>query len=142
MFRGHTLVELTALLGLMAVAASALAPAARGYRDRSAVVGAREAVAGLVAEARVRAMTSGGASVHVAAGPWRAWAQLGDSVLRTVALEAELGVRVELSGGRTATELPYDGLGLGRIASETLAFRRGEAETALVISGYGRVRRR
>lgn len=142
MSRGHTLFELTAVLGLVAVTASALAPAARRYRDRSAVVAAREAVAGLVAGARVRAMSTGGAAVHFASDPWRAWTAVGDSVVARVALEAELGVVVELSGGRSATELPYDALGLGRVASESVVFRKGAAETALVISGYGRVRRR
>lgn len=142
MSRGHTLVELTAVLALMVLAASAMAPAARRYRDRSAVVGAREAVAGLIAEARLVAMSSGGASVHLASEPWRAWSEASDSVLRVVALETELGVVVELSRGRTRTELHYDALGLGRVASESLGFRRGGAEAGLIVSSYGRVRRR
>lgn len=141
MRRGHTLLELSAVLALAATAAAALAPAARSYGDRAAVVGAREAVAGLVARARTAAVVHGGASVHLAETPWRAWLRVGDSVSAVVHLEEELGVEVRLSRGRTSTELPYDALGLGRVASETVRFVRGGARTALVVSGYGRLRR-
>jgi type II secretory pathway pseudopilin PulG len=142
MRRGHTLFELCAALLLVALAASAVLPAGRALLDRVAVVAAREAVAGLVAEARVAALSYGGASVHLTAGPWRAWAQVGDSAFGLVQLEEELAVTVELSRGRAATELRYDALGLGQVASETLRFRRGVAASSLVVSGYGRVRRR
>jgi hypothetical protein len=141
MRRGHTLFELCAVLLLVALAVSALLPAGRALRDRMAVVAAREAVAGLVAEARMAALAHGGATVHLQAGPWRAWAQVEDSVLRLVPLESGLAVNVELSRGRTATDIQYDALGLGQVASETVRFRRGDAVRALVISGYGRVRR-
>lgn len=138
---GHTLLELTAVLVLAALAASVAVPAGVGLRDRMAVVAAREAVAGLVAEARVSALAHGGATVHVASEPWRAWIQVGDSAAPAEALEREWGVRVRLSRDRASTALAYDALGLGRVASETLRFRRGSAEAALVVSGYGRVRR-
>jgi hypothetical protein len=141
MRRGHTLFELCAVLLLAAMAGSVLLPAGRRLRDGLSVVAAREAVAGLVAETRMAALAHGGATVHLQAGPWRAWAQVEDSVLRLVPLEAGFAVSVELSRGRTATDLRYDGLGLGQVASETLRFRRGDAVRALVISGYGRVRR-
>lgn len=141
MRRGYTLFEICAALLLAAMAASALLPAARDLLDRMAVVAAREAVAGLVADARVAALIHGGASVHLASGPWRAWAQVGDSAFETVGLEEDLAVTVELSRARAATELRYDALGLGQVASETLRFRRGAAASSLVVSGYGRVRR-
>lgn len=138
---GYTLVELCSSLLLVALAGSALLPWARDLRDGLAVVAAREAVAGLLAEARVHAVAGGGATVHVRAGPWTAWAEVGDSVIGRVSLEEELGVSVILSRGRVATALRYDALGLGQVASETLLFRRGDAGRALVVSGYGRVRR-
>ena len=141
MRRGHTLFELCAVLLLVAIAASALLPLGQGLADRMAVVAAREAVAGLIADARVVALAHGGASVHLASGPWRAWAEVGDSVFGAVALEKDLSVTVDLPRGRSATELRYDALGLGQVASETLRFRRGAAASSLVISGYGRVRR-
>jgi hypothetical protein len=141
MRRGHTLFELCAALLIAALAASVFLPPARALLDRMGVVAAREAVAGLVAEARLAAVAHGGASVHVQAGPWRAWAQVGDSAFGRVGLEEDLAVTVELSRGRAATELRFDALGLGQVASETIRFRRGVAASALVVSGYGRVRR-
>ena len=50
-------------------------------------------------------------------------------------------VRVD-TGRRDTLVLAFDALGLGRVASATIVFRRGAAERALVVSGYGRVRRR
>lgn len=141
MRRGHTLFELCAALLLASLAASTLIPPARGLLDRMAVVAAREAVAGLFAEARLAAIEHGGASVHVRSGPSRAWAQIGDSVFGSVALERDLSVTVELPRGRSTTELRFDPLGLGQVASETITFRRGAAASSLVVSGYGRVRR-
>jgi prepilin-type N-terminal cleavage/methylation domain-containing protein len=139
---GHTLLELLTALILVAIAAAVLLPAGRDLRDAMAVAGAREAVAGLVSEARLLAQANGGAVVHLQAGPWRAWSEVGDSVVRVVRLEEDLKVTVELNRGRLAATLRYDGLGLGQVASQTVAFRRGAAERALVVSGYGRVRRR
>lgn len=139
---GFTLLELATVLTVVAVAAAGLGPAVGRWGDRAAVVGAREAVAALVAEARASGLGRGGARVHVAARPWRAWSEVDGRVLRSVDLEVEAGVRVDLSAQRERTTLEYDALGVGRVASETLRFRRGGAEAALVVSGYGRVRRR
>jgi len=141
MRRGHTLFELCAALLLASLAASISVPPARALLDRMAVASAREAVAGLIAEARLAAAEHGGASVHVRAGPWQAWGEIGDSTFGRVALEKEFSVTVELPRSRSATELRYDVLGLGQVASETLRFRRGGAAATLVVSGYGRVRR-
>lgn len=141
MRQGHTLLELSAALFLASLAASAAFRGAAQLRDALAVTGAREAVAGLVAEARRAAVASGGARVRVEAFPARAWIEVGDSLHRALGLEAEWGVSVVLARGRTGTTLRYDALGLGQVASETLRLRRGGAERALVISGYGRVRR-
>lgn len=142
MARGHTLLELTLVLAVGAIAAAVLAPPARTLSDRLAVTAAREAVAGLLAEARVVAMERGGASVHLADGPWRAWSVADGEVVRTIQLERETGVLVELGGGRREVSLDFDALGLGVVASRTLIFRRGDAEARLVVSGYGRIRRR
>jgi Tfp pilus assembly protein FimT len=140
--RGHTLIELTFVLLLVGVATASAAPSARRLRDRTAVVGAREAVVGLLAEARLAAIETGSASVRIAADPWRAEAVSGGATLRRVALGVDFGVTLELGGARTDVELSYDALGLGRVASQTVVFRRGGAATELVVSGYGRVRRR
>jgi Tfp pilus assembly protein FimT len=139
--RGHTLLELVAVLLLLALAFGAAIPAGGRLRDRAAVIAARESVAGLVAEARAAAVAHGGADVLVESGPWRAWYVAGDSVRRTLPIESELGVSVLLGRGRLSTEVHYDALGLGRVASETLVFTRGGQQSGLVLSAYGRVRR-
>ena len=141
MSRGYSLVETVVVLAIFAMTVASLAPAARRYRDSSTVVAARESVVGLIAEARVRALGKGDIIVHLGGDPFRAWVTQSDSVVRTLSLGRELGVTLELARGRTGTRLAYDALALGRIASETLTFRRGSAERSLVVSAYGRVRR-
>lgn len=139
---GHTLAELCAVLVILTVGVSFLEPAARRLQDRMAVVGAREAVAGLVAQARVDALARGSAVVEVETSPGCARLEAPGLPERRIPVEADLGVEVVLSHGRPATELRYNALGLGQVASETVSFRRGMAEAALVVSGYGRIRRR
>lgn len=140
--RGHTLVELLFVLFLTGVTAASIAPAARRQRDRASVVGAREAVVGLLAEARLAAIESGSARVRITASPATAEALERGGSLRTTALAAEFGVTVSLSGAASQADLDYDELGLGKMASQTIVFRRGREATELVVSAYGRVRRR
>ena len=142
MSHGHTLLELALVLLIVSMTVVSVLPAAGRYRDHLATIGAREAVAGLISEARALALRSGSASVHVAADPWRAWVSDQAGQRRAVALESDFGVHVASTGGRTAVELSFDALGLGRVASQSLRFTRGGAESSLVISSFGRVRRR
>jgi type II secretory pathway pseudopilin PulG len=140
--RGHSLVELVFVLLMTGVAVSTVAPAARRQRDRTAVIGAREAVVGLLAEARSAAMESGAAKVRVTVSPPRAELIVRGSVSRTAYLDADFGIEVSLGGTTTAVELAYDALGIGRVASQTISLRRGGEVTELVVSAHGRVRRR
>ncbi|MDH5758828.1 MAG: prepilin-type N-terminal cleavage/methylation domain-containing protein [Gemmatimonadota bacterium] len=138
---GYTLLEMVAVLALLAVAGSELTVAARGYRDRAAVVGAREAVVGLVARARREALLRGAAAVVLSPAPVRASVQVEDSVVAVIDLRETFLVEVDGGGSTGEVRLDFGPLGLGRVASRTLSFRRGEATTALVVSSYGRVRR-
>jgi len=150
--RGHTLVELVFVLLLLGVTASTVAQSARRVRDRASVDAAREAVVGLLAEARAAAIEHGEATVRISGRPWLATVLTQGSTLRRVALTSDFGVELELGGagqgGASQTgadaevELHYDALGLGRMAGQTLLFRRGAEEGSLVVSSYGRVRRR
>ena len=138
--RGTTLLELVAVLLLLALAGAAIVPAGGRLRDRAAVLAARESLAGLVAEARAAAVAFGGSELHVASAPWRAWYVAADTVRREISLETELGVVVR---GRSEADIAvvFDALGLGRVASETFRLSRGGQEAGLVLSAYGRVRR-
>jgi len=139
--RGHTLVELLFVLTLVGAATASLAPTARKYRERASVVAAREALVGVLAEARLAAMESGEARVRIASDPPAAEAAVGALTIRAVAF-GEYEVALELGEGRNEVEIAFDALGLGRLASQTIGFRRGDASAELVVSSYGRVRRR
>lgn len=138
---GYTLLELVAVLAIVAVATGLILPDTHGWRDRTAVLAARESVAGLLTEARSAALTRGRGSVVLTAFPWRAWSVGDHSVVGTVELESTLGVVVYVGGGRDSTEISYGPMGLGRFANQTLEFRRGAARSRLIVSGYGRIRR-
>jgi len=140
--RGHTLIELAFVITLIGTGSTLLAPAARAYRDRASVVAARESMVGMLVRARGAAIESGGAAVRISADPWTAWVVAADSTLLTVDFTAEHDVLLALGSGRTEVELRFDALGLGRLAGQTIAFVRGESRAELVLSSYGRVRRR
>ncbi len=135
---GYTLLEISVVLALLALAGTAILPAARRSADRAAVAGAREAVAGLVVRARTEAMLLGGAALHARPADGSVWVQAGDSTIVALRLGAEFGVSLEIVGGAAEAELKFDALGLGRRASRTLVLRRGDAEARLVVAAYGR----
>jgi len=139
--RGHTLIEMLLVLTLLGASTASLAPTARRYRDRSSVVAAREALVGLLAEARLAAMEGGGARVELHGAPWTASVVASDSTLRAVSLGGEYGVTLTLDGDEDL-ELVFDALGLGRMTARTIGLQRGDASAELVVSAYGRVRRR
>jgi len=141
MSRGYSLVEAIMVVAILAMTAASFAPAARRYHDSALVVAARESVVGLIAAARLRALGKGNVAVHLGGDPFRVWVVEDDSVLLVRPLGNELGVSLELSRGRNETRLAYDALALGRVASETLTFVRGNTRRSLIVSGYGRVRR-
>lgn len=149
---GYTLLEMATVLALLG---AAIAPALGGARrlvDRMAVEGAREDVAALVARARTEALLRGEAAVLVARDPARALllvpseegagARRRRTVLTVRDVAAEFGVRILVGGRRGRVELRFDELGLGSMTSRTLRFRRGRSEARLVVSSFGRLRRR
>ena len=138
---GFTLLELVTVVTLLGLALAQLVPAARRQLDRMAVLGAREEVAGLFHQARMEAVARGGASLILTSLPPRVELRQGDELLASGDLGGEYGITLTLSGGRTEATLLFDALGLGRVASQTLRFFRGEAEALLVVSSLGRVTR-
>ncbi|MDH3271413.1 MAG: prepilin-type N-terminal cleavage/methylation domain-containing protein [Gemmatimonadota bacterium] len=139
---GFTVTELAAVLAIMAVGASALAPTARRLADRAAVVAARETIVRSLVRARARAMASGGATVTVATSPPTVRIEADGGVVHSSAVAPEGEVTISLVGGRDSTTFRFDRLGIGRFASGTIVARRGDARATLVVSSYGRIRRR
>lgn len=140
--RGFTLLEVAAALLLMGVSLGIAVPRVRALVDRSAVLGAREALVGLVGEARVRAVAHGGATVWIRTRPATALLEAGGDSVRLLRLEEDFGVALAFPGTRTQVALRFDGLGLGRVSSETVRITRNGREARMVVSAYGRVRRR
>ncbi len=141
MRRGYTLLELLTVLLVMACAVNALLPAARSLTDRMAVVAAREALVGLVARVRSEAITHGGATLTILSDPPSAWIDAGDTLVTRSEIGSAFGVTLHLTGRRDRARLAFDALGLGRVASQTIRIRRGDASAGIVVSSYGRVRR-
>lgn len=139
--RGFTLLELACALLLLSVLLGTALPRLRGVVDRSAVVAAREALAGALARARMDALTHGGARLRLQRRPSAVSVEVPGREPVLLPLEDRFGVELVLSRGRREVELRFDALGLGRMTSETVRIRRNGSEVRLVVSGYGRVRR-
>lgn len=138
---GYTLVELVSVLVLLAVGASAFAPTARRFAERATVLSAREEVVRSLGRARAAAVSYGGASVTIRARPPSVRISAGGRVMRDVAI-GDGHLEMELSGGGDSTTLRFGPLGIGRFSNGSVTLRRGGVEAGLVVSSYGRVRRR
>lgn len=137
---GYSLFELTATLALLAVASTAVVPAAGAYRDRMEVFAARETMVAALQRTRSEALRTGGAMFRLDVGGELVIESGDGSTYHGLGLETGR-VQVALGGGRTDTEIFFNGLGLGVFANETLEFVAGSARARLVISAHGRVRR-
>ena len=142
-YPGYSLVEMATLLVVVAIGTSVLASYGRRLVDRAEAVAAREEVVRGVARARAFAVARGGASVTLVAQPPALRIDAGSEVVRAVPLGGgDRRLSVALTSGRDSLTLRFDRLGIGRFANGTILLRRGDATRGLVISSYGRVRRR
>lgn len=139
---GYTLIELVLVLVVSAIGLSLLVPTAQARADRLAVVGAREALVGLVASARSRAMARGGSALILDEATASAWLEADGAVTDSAALGGDFDVEISLLGSRTRATLRFDALGIGRVASQSVLFRRGQSNARVVVSSYGGVSRR
>jgi len=140
--RGYTLIELLAVLTLFAVGASMVSSTARRLGDRAAVTTAREKVVAALGDARVQAMATGRGTVVILADPPEVRTRANGRPDRRVDLDDTGHLRLDLGGGRDSTEIRFDALGLGRMASQTIVLTRGDASATVVVSSFGRIRRR
>lgn len=138
---GYTLLEVLCALVIAGVLCALALPPAHRLMTVLATRAARDAAAGALFRARGIAPAHGGADLLIvpADGDLRVEADGVDApVLR---LAAEYGVTVVADGAPTdSIRLHFDALGIGRMASRTLRFRRGGAEARLTVSTFGRVR--
>jgi prepilin-type N-terminal cleavage/methylation domain-containing protein len=142
MTRGFTLLEMTVAVSLSALLLAVGIPAARRSLDRMAVVGAREALVGMVVRARSEALARGGAAVVVDPVGGSVRVESGAAVLGSLDLGTAFGVELDVGTPLRPVRLTFDGLGIGRVASRTIVVRRGSTEAGMVVSSYGRVTRR
>jgi hypothetical protein len=139
--RGITLLETILVLVLMGTFTAAAIRGSARLRDRWAVAAARDALAGVLREARGVAVGRGGATVTLLASPAEIVLASSADVVRRIDLAREWGVGLDLGVGRTRVDFHFDAAGVGRMAARTVRVTLGRAEAVLVVSGYGRVRR-
>ena len=134
-----SLTELLIVLCITGILAMLAVPTARNGMDAMRVRAAREAAFGLATRTRATALARGGADI-VFDIPARTAQIVGSD--GAVAATASFGeYDVEISSDAATIVMRYDARGIGRMASRTVRFVRGEAEAGLTFSSYGRVRR-
>jgi len=139
---GFTLLEIITVLTILGLALGEVLPVGRHLMDRMAVLGAREATIGLFHRVRMRAVAEGGARLVVEISPPAMRIVIGESSVGSEELVLDNGVELALSRNRTVVEFTFDAMGLGRVASQTLRFSRGRAQADLVVSSFGRIKRK
>ena len=134
-----SITELLLALCIMGIILLLAAPAARNGMDAVNVRAARETAFALAARTRSVALARGGAEIVFDVPARKAQVIASDGVIVETASLAEYDVEIPDASSRIV--LRYDARGIGRMASRTIRFVRGDAEAGLTFSSYGRVRR-
>jgi prepilin-type N-terminal cleavage/methylation domain-containing protein len=139
--KGHTLIELLAVLATMGIALLMAAPPVERLLDGLAVRSARDALVVELARTRLLARTHGGALLLLDANAATAVivSESGDTLHPPLLLHAHYRTGLELGSSAQAT-IRYDALGIGRLANRTLHVVRGGSAARITVSAYGRVR--
>jgi type II secretory pathway pseudopilin PulG len=140
---GVTLPDLIITLAILAILAVMAAPRLRRAGEAMATRSARDAAATEFERARVLALARGTARVIVdpAAAEIRVEAPAGLPAGPPLRLDG-FATAVTVDGLATGTaNLDFNAIGLGVSANRTIRFRRGQQESRLSLSIYGRVRR-
>ena len=135
---GHTLLEVTLVLGVLAILLLVPAAALRRLLDGAALHSPADDLATLLASARDLAV-AGAAPVAVRLDPTLGAATIvaGGDTLQRAALADDYGVR--LTASRESTAFAASGLGSGA-ANLSAVLTRGAAAETLFVSRLGRVR--
>ena len=129
-------------MALFALALAMFTSPFRAARDIAAVRSARTDLVTAAARARSLAVGHGGAELHIDTELGTVQVLSGDSAVREQHdLGSEFGVVLAFRNtSATRAVLRYDGLGIGRLASRTIAISRGGTEAGVTFSAYGRAR--
>lgn len=136
-----TLSELLLALSIAGVLAMLAVPPARRTLDALHVRAAREAVFGAAVRTRSVALAQGGADLVIDVQQRTASVAAATGLLAATVSVAEYDVAITSDAFSSPITIHYDGRGIGRVASHTLRFQRGDAEAGLTFSSYGRVHR-
>lgn len=139
--RGHTLIELSIVLVLTAVGVSSLVPSARALRDRAVASAGREVLVAGFHDARASAVRHGGAKLTIRRAPPAFRVETPEGAAAWVPLN-EVLLRLRLDSGRDSIVVEFDRMGIGRLASHSIEVSVGAVSRRLVVSSYGRIRRR
>jgi type II secretory pathway pseudopilin PulG len=139
---GHTLLELLAVLLIMAMLLAIGTPRVAEWRDAAAARAARDELAARLSWTRIAAASRGGAALIIDFPAARYRIDLGDDGPAHAGDLRELyGVAIESGAALDSLVLRYDALGIGRTTGGTLRVRRGAAVAGLTVTPYGRFRR-
>ena len=135
-----TLPELILVLVLIGIVLGIAVPRFLHTLDVLSVRAARDALLSAAARTRSLAVARGGADLVVDES-----ARLDVVSVGTVVEQIDLGARYRVlldiqSSARTRVSLRYDALGVGRLAGLTVRLARGQAESGVTFSAYGRPR--
>lgn len=140
---GTTLLELAVAITLLGILTFLGTTAFASARDVLAVRSARDAIVAASARTRAYAVGHGGASLTIDATTGTLRIRTRDRLIdEATPIARSLGVHIQMDGARatpTAT-LPYDALGIGRIANRTIAITRAGVSGGVTFSAYGRPR--
>jgi prepilin-type N-terminal cleavage/methylation domain-containing protein len=138
--RGVSLAEVVVVLLIVGVVAHISFAPLRRQADAIVLRAVREEVIGLFHRARSEARLHGSAELSISEGDDPLLRLSHSEIPERVAI-LDRGVSLEVEGIRDEVAIRYGSLGIANVASATLILRRRGAETRLVVSGYGRVRR-
>lgn len=136
-----TLTETCLALTVVGILTTLAVPRARSGLDAIQVRAAREAAFGVLTRTRAVAMAQGGADLVVDTNDKTATVLNTAGAVLHATNFSPYDVAILADGSSARVTIRYDARGIGKMASRTLRFRRGTAESGLTISAYGRVRR-
>lgn len=139
---GTSLLEVTVVLTLLAVALSVGFQTVAPILHRIQIVGASDEVIALVHLARSEALRVGEAELAIDVRTGVVTVRVVDRTVRTAYLSADYGVELWTSSRQVPVELRFGPLGLGIFAGQTVTLTAGSTRGRVVISPYGRARRR